>query len=95
MAAEKDAGTFGLGSLNRPANAGTCLRLTDRAVATSGDYFRSFTQGGRATAIFSIRAAGEPVSNGCQAVTVIAPTCATAGILATAAFILGPREGWT
>ena len=44
-------------------------------------------------AISSIRERGLPVSNGCQAVSVIAPNCVMAGILSTAAFILGAEEG--
>ena len=36
---------------------------------------------------------GQPVANGCLAVSVIAPTCTLAGLYATAAFVLGPEEG--
>jgi thiamine biosynthesis lipoprotein len=67
--------------------------LTDRAVATSGDYFRSFTRQGRRYGHIIDSRTGEPVGNDCQAVTVIASSCVTAGILSTAAFILGPKEG--
>jgi FAD:protein FMN transferase len=89
----KDAWYIGLEEPDRPGQCWTCLRLTDHAVATSGDYFRSFTKGGRRYGHILDPRTGEPVSNGCQAVTVVAPTCAVAGILSTAAFILGPREG--
>ena len=89
----KDAWYIGLEEPDRPGHCWTCLRLTDHAVATSGDYFRSFTRDGRRYGHILDPRNGEPVANGCQAVTVVAPTCATAGVLSTAAFILGPQEG--
>lgn len=90
---QKDAWYIGLEEPDQPGQCWTCLRLTDHAVATSGDYFRSFTHDGRRYGHILDPRTGEPVSNGCQAVTVVAPTCTLAGILSTAAFILGPREG--
>jgi thiamine biosynthesis lipoprotein len=89
----KDAWYIGLEEPDDPGKCWACVRLTDHAVATSGDYFRSFTRDGRRFGHILDPRTGEPVSNGCQAVTVIAPTCVTAGILSTAAFILGPEEG--
>jgi thiamine biosynthesis lipoprotein len=90
---DKDAWYIGLEEPDQPGKCWSCVRLTDQAVATSGDYFRSFTHEGRRYGhILDVRT-GEPVSNGCQAVTVVAPTCVKAGILSTAAFILGPRDG--
>lgn len=89
----KDAWYIGLEEPGQPGHCWSCVRLTDQAVATSGDYFRSFTRDGRRYGHILDPRTGEPVSNGCQAVTVIAPTCVMAGILSTAAFILGPNEG--
>lgn len=83
--------------LEDPANpTGPCrgsLAITDRGVASSGDYLRGFTLGGRRYGHIIDPRTGQPVANGCQQVTVIAPTCLKAGALATAAFILGPTEG--
>jgi thiamine biosynthesis lipoprotein len=89
----KDAWYIGLEEPDQPGHCWTCVRLTDHAVATSGDYFRSFVRDGRRYGHILDPRNGQPVSNGCQAVTVIAPTCVMAGILSTAAFILGPGEG--
>jgi thiamine biosynthesis lipoprotein len=90
---QKDAWYIGLEEPDQPGQCWSCLRLADQAVATSGDYFRSFTHDGRRYGhILDVRS-GEPVRNGCQAVTVIAPNCALAGILSTAAFVLGPCKG--
>lgn len=82
--------------LEDPANPGKCwagLAVKDRAVATSGDYLRNFQVNGRRYGHIIDPRTGYPVDNGCRAVSVIAPTCTVAGILATSAFILGPTEG--
>jgi len=92
-APQKDAWYIGLEEPDHPGNCWNCLRLTDHAVATSGDYLRSFTIGDRRYGHIVDPRTGEPVSNGCQAVTVVAPTCTMAGVLSTAAFILGPKDG--
>jgi thiamine biosynthesis lipoprotein len=89
----KDAWYIGLEEPDRPGECWTAVRLTGQAVATSGDYFRSFTLDGRRYGHILNPRTGLPVGNGCQAVSVIAPDCVTAGILSTAAFILGAEEG--
>ncbi len=89
----KDAWYIGLEEPDRPGQCWTAVRLTNQAVATSGDYFRSFTVDGRRYGHILDPRTGLPVSNGCQAVSVIAPSCVMAGILSTAGFILGAEEG--
>jgi thiamine biosynthesis lipoprotein len=89
----KDAWYIGLEEPENPGNCWTCVRLVDRAVATSGDYFRFFAKDGRRYGHIVDPRNGQPVDNGCQAVTVIAPTCVIAGILSTAAFVLGAADG--
>jgi thiamine biosynthesis lipoprotein len=89
----KDAWYIGL---EEPEHAGECwtaVRLTDHAVATSGDYVRSFTIDGRRYGHILDPRTGLPVRNGCQAVSIIAPTCVMAGVLSTAGFILGAEQG--
>jgi len=89
----KDAWYIGLEEPDRPGECWTAVRLTDQAVATSGDYFRSFTVDGKRYGHILDPRTGLPVSNSCQAVSVIAPSCVMAGILSTAGFILGAEEG--
>jgi len=89
----KDAWYIGLEEPDQPGHCWTAVRLTDQAVATSGDYFRSFTLDGRRYGHILDPRSGRPVDNRCQSVSVIAPNCVIAGILSTAAFILQPNEG--
>ena len=82
--------------LEDPAQPGKCwtsVAAKDIAVATSGDYNRRFEINGRRYGhILDVRT-GYPVANGCRAVSVIAPRCTMAGMLATTIFVAGPEEG--
>ena len=83
--------------LENPKAPGACwgsVAVTRHAVATSGDYLRHFTHQGRRYGHIIDPRTGYPVASGCLSVTVIAPTCTVAGILTTAAFILGPKDGF-
>ncbi len=68
------------------------LALSDRAVATSGDYrnFRNI-EGKRYTHIIDPQT-GAPIDNGVVSVTVIADTCALADGLATGLMVMGPEQ---
>jgi FAD:protein FMN transferase len=89
----RDAWYIGLEEPDRPGECWTAVRLTDHAVASSGDYFRSFTHDGRRYGHILDPRTGVPVRNSCQAVSVVAPNCVLAGILSTAGFILGAEAG--
>jgi thiamine biosynthesis lipoprotein len=90
---ERDAWYIGLEEPDRPGECWTALRLTDGAVATSGDYLRGFDHEGRRYGHILDPRTGMPVANSCQAASVIASSCVLAGVLSTAAFIVGPAEG--
>lgn len=79
-----------------PQNPDHCrlnLSVSDLSVACSGDYHRKFEfQGKRYGHIVDIRT-GFPVDHEVRSVTVVANRCTVAGLLATSAFILGPKEG--
>jgi thiamine biosynthesis lipoprotein len=90
---DKDGWYIGLEEPDEPDRCWTALRLTDQAVATSGDYFRRFEHGGRRYGHILDLRSGQPVDNGCQAASVIAPSCVLAGVLSTAAFIVGSDDG--
>jgi thiamine biosynthesis lipoprotein len=90
---DRGAWHIGLEDPNNPGNCWTGLGVVNSAVATSGDYIRNFTIDGRRFGHIIDPRSGNPVANGCLAVSVLGPSCTLAGILATAAFIAGPEEG--
>ncbi len=89
----KPAWHVGLEDPRQPGRCWTGVAASAHAVATSGDYLRHFTEGGRRYGHIIDPRTGFPVDNGVRAVSVIAPHCTQAGILATSAFVLGPKEG--
>jgi thiamine biosynthesis lipoprotein len=82
--------------LEDPADNDKCyvgLRVrSGGAVATSGDYRRCFQHEGRTYGHILDCRTGWPVANGTRSVTVIAPRCTQAGMLATSAMVLGGSE---
>ena len=90
---ERGAWHIGLDDPARPGKCWTGLAVTQQAVTTSGDYLRAFQAQGRRFGHIIDPRSGEPVNNGCRAVTVIAAHCTLAGVLSTAAFVLGPHDG--
>jgi FAD:protein FMN transferase len=82
--------------LEHPDDPGRCwggVLVNERAVATSGDYLRGFEVDGRRYGHIIDPRSGRPVENGCNAATVIAQSCTEAGVLSTAALVLGKKEG--
>ena len=69
------------------------LLKSGEAVATSGNYERFVTIGGRRYAHIIDARTGRPVS-GVASATVLAPTAEQADALSTLLFILGPEEGY-
>lgn len=67
------------------------LRVSNRAVCTSGDYERRAAADEDGHHILDPRTGSS--ANAVASVTVIAPTAMLADALATAAFVLGPAEG--
>jgi FAD:protein FMN transferase len=62
------------------------LRVSDRAVATSGDYLRYFQYGGKRYHHLLDPATGEPRSTAMRSITVEAATCMAADAAATTLF---------
>ena len=70
------------------------IRVSDRAVCTSGDYERRLqNDGGRSSDHHLLDPRNGQSALGAASVTVVAPTAMLADALATAAFVLGPAEG--
>jgi len=89
----RDHWRIGLEDAANPGKCWAAVKVTDHAVATSGDYLRCFEYQGRRYGHVVDPRDGYPVNTGCRAVSVIAPSCTLAGILTTSAMILGPMEG--
>ncbi len=79
-----------------PGNPGTCwgsLALTDLCVASSGDYRRFFEIDGKRYGHMVDHRKGYPIANKVRHTSIVSRTCTEAGILATAACLLGEVEG--
>ncbi len=78
----------------KPGSAeGSIAVPAGKGVASSGDYLRHFEFQGRRYGHIIDPRKGRPVANDCLQVTVVADSCLLAGMLSTAAFVLGPSEG--
>lgn len=65
------------------------IELTDRAIATSGNYRHFRDEGGHRLSHTIDRRHGSPVANDMALVTVFASTCMLADAWATALFVMG------
>jgi len=71
----------------------TVAALFDLAVATSGDWVRSFEAYDQTYSHTIDGRTGRPVENGVASVTVLAETAMYADAMATALTVMGPQEG--
>jgi len=69
------------------------IGLKDRAVATSGDYYRFFFIKGKRHSHIINPKTGMTVQENPMSVSIIAPTTTDADALATGVFVLGPERG--
>ncbi len=84
---------IGLEDPRAPGQCWTSLVLDNHAVATSGDYIRHFVHAGRRYGHIVDPRDGYPANTGVLSVSVVSPHCTFAGIVSTAAVILGPKHG--
>jgi thiamine biosynthesis lipoprotein len=84
---------IGLDDATSPGKCWAGVAVTNHAVATSGDYLRHFIFNGRRYGHILDPRTGYPAFNDCRAVSIIAPSCTIAGLLATSVCILGAKEG--
>lgn len=84
---------IGVQDPSHPQELAGILEIREAAVATSGDYQRYFERDGVLYHHILDPATGYPARTGLKGVTVVAPDCALADALATAAFVMGPEKG--
>ena len=84
---------IGVQDPENPQKLAGVLEIKEAAVATSGDYQRYFEEDGIRYHHILDPSTGYPAHSGLRGTTVIAPDCATADALATAAFVMGPEKG--
>ena len=84
---------IGLENPFKTGSSWVTLAIKSGAVATSGSYYRNFTIEGKKFSHILDPRTGRPAESQCCSVTVVAPSCCFAGVLSTAAFILGNEEG--
>jgi len=84
---------IGLEDPNHPGQLASSMAITNRGVASSGDYVRCFKIGDRRYGHIIDPRTGWPVDNGCTQATVVAGSCLQAGVLSTTAFVLGLEDG--
>jgi thiamine biosynthesis lipoprotein len=94
MGANKDGKLWRIGVLH-PTKRGylTILELSNKAVATSGDYMNFFIHEGKRYSHLMDPRTGKPIANDVASVTVIARACLQADALATAISVIGVEEG--
>ncbi|WP_255578119.1 MULTISPECIES: FAD:protein FMN transferase [Comamonas] len=68
--------------------------LQGGALATSGDHWHVFTQGGRRYSHTIDPRTGQPVAHALTSITVFHAACMHADALATVLTVLGPQAGW-
>ncbi len=69
------------------------IALHDLSIATSGDYRRGFSEGGRWYSHTIDPRSGTPVEHGLSTVSVLHRDCVMADALSTALMVLGPGDG--
>ena len=89
--AEGEPWTIGIRDPRRTSELLDAVRVSNRAVCTSGDYERCTSPGPEGHHIIDPRASNS--AQGIASVTAIGPTAMMADAVSTAAFVLGPDEG--
>jgi FAD:protein FMN transferase len=84
--AEGDPWKVGIRSPADPSQLAGTIRLSDRAVATSGDYEQYFEHGGRRYHHLLDPATAAPRASAAHSLTIAAASCMTADAAATAVF---------
>ena len=89
---EGGAWRIGIEDPRAPGRCVTGVAVSGLAVASSGNYARGFSVGEKRYGHILDPRSGYPSDNAALSTSIVAPTCTEAGVMATAALILGPDE---
>ncbi len=84
---------IGLEDPQRPGETAGSVAVSNKGVASSGDYIRRFVVGGKRFGHIIDPRTGRPVAHGALQATVVTASCLQAGALSTTAFVLGVPQG--
>ncbi len=85
---------IGVESPDNPSGIEKVLLISDRAIATSGDYFNYFEENGVRYSHTIDPRTGRPITHKLASVTVVHTSCMVADAFATAIDVLGPEKGF-
>jgi len=85
---------IGISSPQNPNDIEKVISVTNRAVATSGDYRNYFEKDGIRYSHTIDPTTGKPITHHLASVTVIHDSCMVADAMATAIDVLGPQKGY-
>ncbi len=77
----------------KPDTPWASIAARNLGIATSGDYCRFFEKDGQRFGHIIDPRSGRPVANAILAVSILANSCLEAGVLSTAAFVMGEEDG--
>ena len=85
---------IGVESPDNPSGIEKVLLISDKAIATSGDYFNYFEENGVRYSHTIDPRTGRPITHKLASVTVVHTSCMVADAFATAIDVLGPEKGF-
>jgi thiamine biosynthesis lipoprotein len=85
---------IGISSPNQSGEINRVVKLSNSAMATSGDYWNYFEENGLRYSHTIDPITGRPITHKLASVTIFDSTCLRADGLATGIFVMGPEKGY-
>lgn len=91
---KKEFWNIGISSPNQSGGINRVVKLSNSAIATSGDYWNYFEENGIRYSHTIDPITGRPITHKLASVTIFDSTCLRADGLATGIFVMGPEKGY-
>lgn len=91
---KKEFWNIGISSPNQSGEINRVVKLSNSAMATSGDYWNYFEENGIRYSHTIDPITGRPITHKLASVTIFDSTCLRADGLATGIFVMGPEKGY-